>query len=394
MPNAAFRVLYLLTEPFITGGVQSDMKSLGPYFVEKGHEVFIACPPGDQIPHLDKAGVTHTPLDVHFRTPGQLQRQANALRKLILELKPTVIAPQSIRSSWVAYRAAKDLPVLRITTIHNIHTPIHGLWSGFLLNRFSDLVIFESDHEYKRLTGLGLSPQKARVVPSGIDTRSFHPASPNQEILDSIPCLKKNGVTFGCIARLSVEKAHSDLLKAFKQISIKYPDASLILVGEGPTKPKILALIDSLDLASRVYLAGQRSNIPEYLNAIDVFVLASRFRESLPRAAREAMACGKPIIATRMGALREVVQDGENGFLVPIANPSLFAQAMEKMITDPALRKRMGDKSHSLIQERFRLDKWLGDNELIYQKASDIGKDSRRSERIPESFWNNVGRVP
>jgi len=165
-------------------------------------------------------------------------------------------------------------------------------------------------------------------------------------------------------------------------------------VGEGPTKPKILALIDSLDLASRVYLAGQRSNIPEYLNAIDVFVLASRFRESLPRAAREAMACGKPIIATRMGALREVVQDGENGFLVPIANPSLFALAMEKMITDPALRKRMGDKSHSLIQERFRLDKWLGDNELIYQKASDIGKDSRRSERIPESFWNNVGRIP
>lgn len=394
MSPAAFRVLYLLTEPFITGGVQSDMKSLGPHFVEKGHEVFIACPSGDQIPHLDRAGVTHIPLDVHFRTPGQLQRQAKALRKLILELKPTVIAPQSIRSSWVAYRAAKDLPILRITTIHNIHTPIHGLWSGFLLNRFSDLVIFESDHEYKRLTELGLSPEKARVVPSGIDTRSFHPDNPNPEILNSIPCLKKNGIVFGCIARLSTEKAHSDLLKAFKRISINYPDASLILVGEGPTKPKILALIESLDLASRVYLAGQRSNIPEYLNAIDVFVLASRFRESLPRAAREAMACGKPIIATRMGALREVVQDGENGFLVPIANPPLFAQAMEKMITDPVLRKKMGEKSHSLIQERFRLDKWLEDNELIYQKASEIGKDSNRPYRVPESFWENVGRIP
>jgi glycosyltransferase involved in cell wall biosynthesis len=135
-------------------------------------------------------------------------------------------------------------------------------------------------------------------------------------------------------------------------------------------------------------------NIPDYLNAIDVFVLASRFRESLPRAAREAMACGKPIIATRMGALREVVQDGENGFLVPIANPPLFAQAMEKMITDPALRKKMGEKSHFLIQERFRLDKWLEDNELIYQKASETGKDSGRSDRVPASFWDNVGRIP
>jgi glycosyltransferase involved in cell wall biosynthesis len=206
MAPAAFRVLYLLTEPFITGGVQSDMKSLGPYFVEKGHEVFIACPPGDQTPHLDRAGVVHIPLDVHFKTPSQLKRQSKALRELILTLKPTVIAPQSIRSSWVAHNAVKDLPVLRVTTIHNIHTPVHGLWAGFLLDRFSDLVIFESDHEYKRLTGLGLSAEKARVVPSGIDTRNFHPASPKQEILDSIPCLKKNSVVFGCVADCQQKK--------------------------------------------------------------------------------------------------------------------------------------------------------------------------------------------
>jgi glycosyltransferase involved in cell wall biosynthesis len=364
-----FRILYLLTDPFGTGGVQSDMKSLGPYFVKNGHEVFIACPVGDQLDILKKGGVTHVPFDVHFRTPGEFKECKHRLRDLIRKIQPTILAPQSIRSTWLCHAAAKDLPLPRITTIHNIHTPFNSLWAGFLLNRCSDTVIFESEHEHRRLTQMGLNSKKTLVIPSGIDTTSFYPTPRSKDLWDSIPGLDKDSIIFGCVARLSPEKAHADLLKAFQTVKKQVPNAHLILVGDGPLKADLQRLTQELGLDSSVHFAGQRANIREYISLFDVFVLAST-RESLPRAAREAMACGKPVIATRVGATKEVVYHGESGLLVPPGKPQRLAESMILLGNDRAMRDAMANISLSLIQKRFSLDIWLSGNEAVYEKAN------------------------
>jgi glycosyltransferase involved in cell wall biosynthesis len=367
--QAPFRLLYLLTEPFGTGGVQSDMKSLGPHFVRNGHEVFIACPPGDQLDVLEKGGVVHIPFDVHFKTPGQFQTCKKRLRELIETIRPTVLAPQSIRSSWLCHAAAKDLPIPRITTIHNIHTPFNSLWAGFLLNRCSDAVVFESEHEHQRLTKMGLDSQKTTVIPSGIDTTTFYPIERSQALWETIPGLSEHSVIFGCVARLSPEKAHSDLLKAFSEVRKEIPDSRLILVGDGPLKESLILQTKRLGLEHLVHFAGQQSAIREYVSLFDIFVLAST-RESLPRAAREAMACGKPIIATRVGATREVVHHGKSGLLVPPGNPAKLAKAMISLGSDPKTREAMTSLSLELIRKRFSLDIWLSENEALYKKAS------------------------
>ncbi|BAM07923.1 glycosyltransferase family 4 protein [Leptospirillum ferrooxidans] len=367
--QSPFRLLYLLTEPFGTGGVQSDMKSLGPHFVKNGHEVFIACPTGDQLELLQKGGVVHIPFDVHFKTPGQFQECKKRLRDLIQTIRPTVLAPQSIRSSWLCHAAAKDLPIPRITTIHNIHTPFNSLWAGFLLNKCSDAVVFESEHEHHRLTKLGLDPKKTTVIPSGIDTTTFYPIERSQALWKSIPGLSEHSVIFGCVARLSPEKAHSDLLKAFFEVRKEIPESRLILVGDGPLKDSLIHQTKSLGLEPFVHFAGQQSAIREYVSLFDVFVLAST-RESLPRAAREAMACGKPIIATRVGATREVVHHGKSGLLVPPGNPAKLAKAMISLGSDPKTREDMTSLSLELIRKRFSLDIWLSENEALYKKAS------------------------
>jgi len=365
-----FHLLYILTEPFGMGGVQSDMKSLGPYFVSKGHQVTIACPPGDQLAELEKGGVRHIPFNVHFRSRAEFKDQARKLRALIEEVRPTVLAPQSIRASWVCHSAAKDLPIKRITTIHNIHTTLNYLWSGFLLNRCSDQVIFESRTEHDRLTRLGLSRKKTQIIPSGIDTDAFYQTARPEELWKEMPEKSHNCVIFGCVARLSPEKAHKDLLKAFRQIHDRYPATRLLLVGDGPLREELVSQMKELNLSSSVVFTGQRSNIRDYLNMFDVFVLAST-RESLPRAAREAMACGRPVIATRVGASKEVVQHGKTGLLVSPGQPGQLARAMEEMILFPHRRKKMGEEALSLIENRFSLTQWLGDNEKIYLKAQD-----------------------
>lgn len=366
--NKRFHILYILTDPFGMGGVQSDIKSLGPYFVSQGHHVTVLSPPGDQIPALLKGGVRHIAFNVRFRSLSEFRRQSQSLRRLIMNVGPTVLAPQSIRASWACHAAAREMPMKKITTIHNIHNSLNSLWAGFILDRCSDWVIFESDHEHERLTGRGLSRGKTQIIPSGIDTGIFYRTPRPEALWEDLPEKSRNCIIFGCIARLSPEKGHSDLLKAYRKLLDRYPQTRLLLVGDGPLREKIAEQIRELDLGLHVFLVGQRSNIREYLNFIDVFVLAST-RESLPRAAREAMACGKPVVATRVGATREVVEDGKTGLLVPPARPDLLAKAMEELILSPERRKEMGDAALCLIRERFSQTRWLEENEKIYAMA-------------------------
>lgn len=368
MIRERFHVLYILTDPFGMGGVQSDLKSLGPYFVSQGHQVTVLCPTGDQVPVLLEGGVQHIPFSVHFRSWAEFREQSRNLRQLIVDVRPTVLAPQSIRASWVCHAAAKEMPLKRITTIHNIHTSLNSLWAGFLLDRCSDQVIFESEHEHKRLTRWGLSRDKTQVIPSGIDTGAFYQTPRPEALWENLPEESRDCVIFGCVARLSPEKAHNDLLKAYRMVLDRYPKTRLVLVGDGPLMETLRDQVHSLNLGSHVVFAGQRTNIRDYLNLFDVFVLAST-RESLPRAAREAMACGQPVVATRVGATGEVVHHGKTGLLVPPARPALLAKAMEEMILHPERRKEMGKAALSLIQECFSQSRWLEENEKTYAMA-------------------------
>jgi Glycosyltransferase len=382
-----------MTEPFGMGGVQSDLKALGPHFVSRGHKVVVACPEGDQLEVLRKGGVEHLPFTVHFRTPGEFLAMARSLRALIERVDPTVLAPQSIRASWVCHAAARNLPVARVTTVHNIHTNANALMAGVILNRASHLVIFESDHEHKRLLRLGLSARKTRVIPSGIDTGTFYRVDRKEapRLRSLIPGIGPETVIFGCVARLSGEKAHKDLLAAYAIVRKSYTDTRLVLVGDGPLREDLEGRSRSLGILPFVHFAGQRTNIREWLNLFDVFTLAST-RESLPRAAREAMACGLPVIATRVGATREAVREGENGLLVPPSNVDALARAMLHLLFEPDTRRRMGERSLAMIEERFSQSRWFDDNEAVYRKASllagrhapdEIGPELLRTVTVP-----------
>lgn len=385
MNRPPFKILYLMTEPFGMGGVQSDLKALGPHFASRGHQVVVACPEGDQLDVLKKGGVEHVPLTVHFRTPGEFLVQARKLRELIEQVAPTVLAPQSIRASWVCHAAARELPLARVTTVHNIHTNANALWAGIILNWASHMVIFESDHEHRRLLRRGLAKNKTRVIPSGIDTRTFYREDKKiaPRFRSLIPGIRPETVILGCVARLSEEKAHKDLLAAYAVVRKSYPDTRLVLVGDGPLRENLEARSRALGILPFVHFAGQRSNVREWLNLFDVFTLAST-RESLPRAAREAMACGLPIIATRVGATKEAVVDGENGLLVPPSNVDALARAMLHLLYEPDTRRSMGDRSLCMIEERFSQDRWFDDNEEVYIRASALAGRLSPSQIGPE----------
>ena len=121
----------------------------------------------------------------------------------------------------------------------------------------------------------------------------------------------------------------------------KIPAARFLIIGEGPERPALERLAGELNLRDAVQFLGNRSDIPELLNALDVFVLTSQM-EASPVSIMEAMACGKPVVAPRVGSIDESVIDGITGYLVDPGSSSLAAERILRLLEDPALARRMG----------------------------------------------------
>ena len=372
------KLLYLMTEPFGFGGVQSDLLTLSEDMTQRGHQVYVATPAGVLLEEVKSKGAHHLNIDFQFKGLGGLWRAVLALRAAVRSHQIELVAPQSVRSSIVAFMALRLLPffykvaatgrkVPLVTTVHNIHNPRHFSYVGHILQRCSDYVIFESNYERDRLLASGLSPNKSSVIHSGIDTDRFVPTAPDPGLLSRYGIDPQQHIVFGIVARLSEEKGHNYLLDAFAIIHQQQPSARLLIVGDGPLMAAVQAQITALDLGAAVILAGAQRQVPAFLAMMDVFVLAST-RESFPLAAREAMAAGKPVIAPRIGGCPEVVDDQVTGCLFTAAQAPELAAAMRQLL-DPAQRQQFGCAARQRVERLFSRRSWVNGDERVYLTA-------------------------
>ncbi len=142
-------------------------------------------------------------------------------------------------------------------------------------------------------------------------------------------------------------------------------DVSFLIVGDGALKEELKILCADLKIEENVIFAGERSDIPEILSLTDIFVLPS-LREGLPLTILEAMACGKPVIATNVGGVPEVVNDGVSGILVYQGDPEALHRAMNELLEDREKLKRMGHNGKKVCNENFDSKTMIGKIENLY----------------------------
>ena len=169
----------------------------------------------------------------------------------------------------------------------------------------------------------------------------------------------------GTIAHLEEHKGLKYLLKAASLLLASRSDISFLFVGEGTLKGELKKLCVDLKIEKDVIFAGERSDIPGLLFSIDIFVLPS-LREGLPLAILEAMACGKPVIATNVGGIPEVLKDGENGILVSPKDPEALYRAMNELLDNRKKREKMGRKGKRVCDESFRAKIMVENIEGLY----------------------------
>lgn len=217
-----------------------------------------------------------------------------------------------------------------------------------LLSCFCDRVIaIGSDGEEFLRTRVKIPERKLAVIRAGVDLNLYGEAQHQARAALDLDEQAKVAVI---VARLFPEKNHLMLLEAFAEVTRRVDNARLLIVGEGSQRTAIEQKIKALNLETAVQVLGVRRDVPRLLAAADLFVLSSD-REGLPIAVLEAMAAGKPVVATAVGDLPEVVEDSETGRLVEAKNSLAMATAIIEILSDLALSSKMGATAKRAVED-------------------------------------------
>ena len=200
---------------------------------------------------------------------------------------------------------------------------------------------------------------RSMIIPNGIDTDLFHPTGDAERATSET-------LRIGCVARLSEEKRHEDLLAAAASLKRQGLDFRLILVGEGPLRADLERQVRTLGLSDCVEILGTRNDIADLMRGFDLFALSSRC-EGLPLTVLEAMATGLPVVATDVGSLGKVIREGETGFLVPPGVPEALADAIQRA-ANADFRKTAAGAARRVVEEQFSLRKMTDAHAALFKR--------------------------
>lgn len=217
----------------------------------------------------------------------------------------------------------------------------------------------------------GLDPEKVEVIHNGIPPEDY---SDDENHATRNRCRETLGISPDTPVILTVSvlregKGLPDLLAAFGRRIASGAPGILVVAGEGPLRESLEARARELGLGEIVRFLGYRRDVPALLAAADVFVLPSH-RDAFPTAILEAMAAGLPVIATRAGGIPEIVEDDLSGLLVPPGSPRDLAEALGRVLGDPALARRLGEAGRRRVRERFSLDTWRDRLCSLYEEVA------------------------
>jgi len=327
------------------GGGEVQVLALVSVLAARGHASTVAAhPEGPLALAAAAAGARIIPLGIanHFDV-----RAALVLRRL---------APGFDVVHFHTARAHALAPLSRgrgarlVVTRRMDYVPAGGPYVRFLYNRAVDAVIAISEGVRTALIRVGVRAERIRVVPSGIDARALAAPPAARAAVRREWGLGDDEVAVVALGALEVRKGHAVLLAAAAGLASAAPRLRYVFCGEGRQAKALAGAAAALDGAAR--LVGFRRDVAACLAAADIVALPS-LQEGLGVAALEAMAAGRPVVASRVGGLAEAVVHEETGLLVPPGDPTALAAALARLARDPDLRARLGAAGHARVLARY-----------------------------------------
>lgn len=385
------RVVQIITT-LARGGAQATVLG-SAIMAEHGVEVTVLAgdetwSEGDYWAEARAAGIRVVAVPGLRRRPGPVT-DARALRhlvRLLRQLDPDVVHTHSAKAGVLGRVAAR---LVRVPLVHTVHGwgPLHARSSTVVrlatrvertLARITEVlvVVGEDDRELGAGAGIGC-PERYRLIRSGIELADLR-SDPGGRVRARSELGLGDEFTFGMVARMAGQKDHVGLVEAFARADLG--SAVLVLIGDGAARSEVEAAVERLGIAGRVRFVGARSDAGQLVAAFDVSVLASWY-EGMPRTVLEAVALGVPVIASDVGSVGRLIENGVSGRLVPAGDRPALAAALRDANDRPEASARMAAAASARIDE-FSADRMRRDLAALWLEVARSGGRVRSGATI------------
>ncbi len=363
------------------GGAQEHLHGLVSRMDRSRFDVsIVALSHGSAVRKLQRAG-----FDVLVIDEPDDAIAVGALAAHLVDVRPDVIHNHMYRAELVGTRAAIALGEIGhrrpyiVSTVHSSRVRSDEDREMLrLLTPQMDQLIAVSKMIEDKLEREGRTTAPIRLIYNGVDLSSYDHTEPCCTLPEEYG-LEPGSQIVGVVARLEPEKGHPTLLEAWPAVLRAVPDVYLLIVGEGSRREALEGLARQLRIAHRVVFTGRRDDVPSVTAALDVAVLPS-YREAQGLSILEALALSRPVVASNVGGIPEMITDGVNGLLVPPHDPDALAAAIVRLLRDHPLADTLGRRGHDMVHDRFCIDLMVDAVQAIYE----TGARTVRPSELPE----------
>jgi len=358
-------VLHVVANRWWTGSAEPVLQLvLG--LQARGHRVLLGLAAGDRFEtKAREAGiqpVEDLKLDVKSG-PAAIVRDARRLRSLVTREGVDVVHVHHGHDHWLGWWGHGTAALVR--TFHNERS-VRRAWPDSVLYRRTHAVIAVSRRIEERLREARIPGGRLYRADGVVDTARFATDAPG-----AAKIREEFGATgvplVGCVARLAAGRGHEALIEGFRLLVAELGDARLLLVGKGERRDALEGLVKRLGLERRVFFAGYRdADLAALLGALDVFVLMGAGSDESCRAALEAMAAGRPVLAARVGALPDAVVHGETGLLLDEPSPAAVSASLGRLLSAPSEARAMGEAGRRRALFLFTSERHAKATEALY----------------------------
>lgn len=334
-------------------------------------------------------------------TPAKDLASLLAIVRLIRRFSPSVVHTHTSKAGALGRLAAWlcNVPVV-------VHTPHGHIFYGYYgrvlsacfvtverwLGRMTDALIALTEAGRLEYVERRIAPvERLRAIYSGIDLTAYQRHPPSPAMARKALGLPARGPIIGVLGRLVPIKGHGYLVEALPMILKKFPSAMLLFVGEGPERGPLAARAVSLGVSHHIRMVGSQFDLPGYVAACDVIAQPS-LNEGMGRTVLEALVMGKPVIASRVGGLPELIEHGGNGLLVPPASPSALAHAACSLLWDHARLRRMSHAARHSVGRQFSTEAMVAAIDRLYGELLVAGRSVRETGLVASRTAQSTGR--
>lgn len=369
------RVLHLISSGGFLGA-ESVVLELAKEAATAGYWQTVGIFENQHNPHLELAeAAVARGLNVQvFPCRGRFDpRTISEVRKFIHNKRPNLVHSHGYKSNFYALIGNRGT-IPWVVTNHlwkrtTRSLKLYACLDSFLI-KYASKIIAVSDEIASEMSALGIPSNKLVVIDNGVQLNRFSGDKRNDALRQSF------GIDEGCriiatVASLTEEKGHSHLIQAAHSVISSFPKTRFLFIGDGPKRHQLEKKVSELGLEQKIIFAGSRQDVPQILSMTDLFVLPS-LKEGLPMALLEALAASLPVVATNVGAIPKVIEDGHSGVLVQPGDAKELAKAIMDLLANPQKANRLAKNAHRKVKQQFSSERMAEKYIDVYQDVLGI----------------------